>query len=200
MAKVAAVILAAGGSSRFGKPKQLIELRGKTLLRCVLDAAIEASCSPIVIVIGGAMVDVRKELETTITTIVENENWQRGIGTSIRAGVQRVINHSSGVDAIVLLACDQPFVDASVIERLIALREEKQKPIVASSYANTLGVPALFDRSSFQELLALDDKSGAKAIIVSNRERVAKLPFPNGKIDIDTMADWENFVTLSHSE
>src|SRR5712671_3387407 len=112
MAKAAAVILAAGGSSRFGKPKQLIELRGKTLLRRILDAATEAGCSPIVVMIGGAIVGVRKELETTNTAVVENENWQRGIGTSIRAGVQHVIEHTPDVDAIVLLVCDQPFVDA----------------------------------------------------------------------------------------
>jgi len=198
MAKVAAVILAAGGSSRFGKPKQLIELRGKTLLGRILDAATEANCSPIAVVISEAMIEVRK-LETTNATVVENENWQRGIGTSIRAGVQSVINHTPDVDAIVLLVCDQPFVDAFRIKQLIALRAQTVKSIVASSYANTLGVPALFGRSCFPELLALDDESGAKAIILSNPERVAELPFPQGEIDIDTMEDWEEFKTLEPS-
>ena len=198
MAKVAAVILAAGGSSRFGKPKQLIELRGKTLLGRILDAATEANCSPIAVVISDAMIEVRK-LETTNATVVENENWQRGIGTSIRAGVQHVIDHRPDLDAIVLLVCDQPFVDAVRIKQLITLRAQTQKTIVASSYANTLGVPALFDRSCFPELLALDDESGAKAIILSNPERVAELPFPQGEIDIDTMEDWEEFKTLEPS-
>src|SRR5205814_3247144 len=133
MAKVAAVILAAGGSSRFGKPKQLIELRGKTLLGRILDAATEANCSPIAVVISDAMIEVRK-LETTNATIVENENWQRGIGTSIRAGVQHVIDHRPDLDAIVLLVCDQPFVDAVRIKQLITLRAQTQKTIVASSY------------------------------------------------------------------
>jgi molybdenum cofactor cytidylyltransferase len=199
MAKVAAVILAAGGSSRFGKPKQLIELRDKTLLRRILDAAAEANCSPIVVVIGSAMVEVRKELETTIPAVVENENWQRGIGTSIRAGVQHVIDGTSGVDAIVLLVCDQPFVDAALIKQLVRLRAQTKKTIVASSYSETFGVPALFDRSCFPELLALDDESGAKAIILSNPERVAELPFPQGKIDIDTIEDWKTFETLLRS-
>ena len=110
-----------------------------------------------------------------------------------------MINHTPDVDAIVLLVCDQPFVDAFRIKQLIALRVQTEKSIVASSYANTLGVPALFDRSCFRELLALDDESGAKAIILSNPERVAELPFPQGEIDIDTMEDWEEFKTLEPS-
>ena len=199
MAKVAAVILAAGGSSRFGKPKQLIELRGKTLLGRILDSATEANCSPIVVVIGNALLEVRKQLETTNVTIVENENWQRGIGTSIRTGVQYVINHMPATDAIVLLVCDQPFVDAALIKQLIALRAQTQKAIIASNYADTLGVPGLFDRSCFQELLELDDASGAKIIILSNPERVAELLFPEGKIDIDTIEDWKKFETLLRS-
>ena len=90
-----------------------------------------------------------------------------------------------------LLVCDQPAVDARVIQRLIALRETTDKTIVASNYADTLGIPALFSRSVFEELLLLDDKSGAKSIVLRNRERVASLSFPEGQIDIDTWEDWE---------
>jgi molybdenum cofactor cytidylyltransferase len=84
-------------------------------------------------------------------------------------------NCSADIEASVLLVCDQPAVDARVIQRLIALRETTGKSIVASSYADTLGVPALFTRSVFQELLSLEDKAGAKSIILRNRERVASL-------------------------
>jgi molybdenum cofactor cytidylyltransferase len=96
-----------------------------------------------------------------------------------------------------LLTCDQPFLKTDTIERLIATREKTKKVIVASSYSETLGVPALFDRSCFQELLALDDETGAKAIILSNRERVVELLFPEGKIDIDTAADYEKLTAQS---
>src|SRR5947207_15602320 len=113
MAKVAAIILAAGGSSRFGKAKQLLEFEGKTLLHRMVDAATEANCSPIVAVIGAANREVRKELETTNANIVENEDWQRGIGTSVRAGIQRVTDFGPGDDYIVLLFCDQPYYHAS---------------------------------------------------------------------------------------
>ena len=90
-----------------------------------------------------------------------------------------------------LLVCDQPAVDVRVIQRLIALRETTRKSVVASSYADTLGVPTLFTYSVFQELLSLGDKAGAKSIILRSRERVASLSFPEGQIDIDTLKNWE---------
>jgi len=99
-----------------------------------------------------------------------------------------------------LLVCDQPGVNANTIRNLIKLREETKKSIVASRYANTLGVPALFDRSLFGELLSLDNEAGAKSIILRNRECVAQLPFPEGAIDIDTWEDWEKLNESDHTE
>jgi molybdenum cofactor cytidylyltransferase len=188
---IGAVVLAAGESSRFGQPKQLIQFRGKNLVRRIIDAACEAGCLPVVVVIGSDGERVARELEHVGVIGVQNRNWQRGIGSSIRAGVQVLIDNVPDVEAIVLLVCDQPAVDARVIERLISLRETTKKSIVASSYADTLGVPALFDRSLFQELLSLSDEAGAKSIILRNRERVAQFPFPEGRSDIDTLDDWE---------
>src|SRR5438105_3629543 len=157
MPKVAAVILAAGESSRFGQPKQLLQFRGETLLRRIIDAAMDADCTPIVVVVGNPDPQVRQIVAATTAVAVENKNRKRGIGTSIRVGVQRVIDNKEDVDAVVLLVSDQPFVDAGVIKQLIALYDQTKKMIVASSYADTLGVPALFDRSCFRELLVLDD-------------------------------------------
>jgi molybdenum cofactor cytidylyltransferase len=91
----------------------------------------------------------------------------------------------------VLLVCDQPFVNAETIKGLLRLCERTGKPIVALSYSHTLGVPASFDRSLFDELLALKNDSGPKKIILSNRAQVAEFPFPEGKIDIDTINDWK---------
>ena len=191
MPNTGAVILAAGNSSRLGQPKQLLQFRGQTLVRRIVDAACEADCSPIVVVIGSDKDKVARELERTNAVIVENVNWSDGIGTSIRSGVQRSLDVAPNVEAIVLLVCDQPLVDSHTIEQLIALGAKTKKAIVASSYAGTLGVPALFDRSCAEELLRLDDASGAKPIIFSNHDRVAEFPFPEGQIDIDMAADYE---------
>jgi molybdenum cofactor cytidylyltransferase len=197
MQKIGAVILAAGESSRFGRPKQLVQFRGKSLVRRVVDAAKAANCSVIVVVLGSKREQIERELKETDAIVAENRDWRRGIGSSIRVGVESAVNQAPDIEAIVLLTCDQPFVKTHTIERLIAMREKTKKAIVASSYSETLGVPALFDRSCFQELLALDDDTGAKAIILSNRERVAELLFPEGKIDIDTAADYEKLTEQS---
>jgi molybdenum cofactor cytidylyltransferase len=96
----------------------------------------------------------------------------------------------------VLLTCDQPFLNAAIVRELIAAQEETGKPIVASSYANTLGVPALFHRSCFDALLALPDATGAKAFILSRPGEVASIPFGRGEIDIDTPDDLERLTDL----
>ncbi|MGA7275703.1 MAG: nucleotidyltransferase family protein, partial [Candidatus Udaeobacter sp.] len=140
-----AVIVAAGGSSRLGQPKQLLRFRGKSLVQHIVAAARQAGCSPVIVVIGSDSEKVTGELRSTNAVIVENENWQRGIGSSIRAGVQGLIDYAPEIDAIILLVCDQPGVNADTIRNLIKLREEMKKRIVASRYADTLGVPALFD-------------------------------------------------------
>ena len=191
MANIGAVILAAGKSSRLGQPKQLLQFRGQTLVRRIVDAAGGAGCSPIVVVTGSDKDVVARDLEQTRAVIADNVNWNEGIGTSIRIGVRRLIDIAPNVGAIVLLVCDQPLVDSRTIEHLIALGEKMKKAIVASSYARTLGVPALFDRSCAEELLALDDASGAKPVILSNHERVAEFPFSDGQVDIDTAADYD---------
>ena len=195
-ANIAAVILAAGQSLRFGKPKQFLLFRGKTLLQRAIDAANDANCSPIVVVIGCDPGNITLELKATNAMLVHSNNWKRGIGTSIRTGDQFFLDKKADVGAVALLVCDQPFVDAAVIRELIALRRTTGKSIVVSNYANTLGVPALFDRECFSELLALDDNGGAKSVIFSNQERVADFPFPAGAIDVDTVEDWDRLREL----
>jgi molybdenum cofactor cytidylyltransferase len=191
MSNIGAVILAAGKSSRLGQPKQLLQFRGKTLVRRIVDAADEAGCSPLVVVIGSDKGKVARELEQTNAVIVENVNWHTGMGTSIRSGVQHLIEIAPNMEAMMLLVCDQPLVDAHTIEQLIELGAKTERTIVASRYAGTLGVPALFHRSCADELLRLDDASGAKPVILLDRDRVAEFPFPEGKIDIDIAADYD---------
>jgi molybdenum cofactor cytidylyltransferase len=191
MRNVGAIILAAGGSSRFGQAKQLLSFQGESLVRRAVRTALEAGCASVTVVVGGARDRIETELRETPAVIVENPEWQRGLGTSIRCGLRHLLSSRPELDAVVLLACDQPFVDASVITLLIAQRENSRKPIVACNYANTLGIPALFDRSCFESLLALPDDSGAKALIESRSDDVAQIEFEKGAIDIDTPADFE---------
>jgi molybdenum cofactor cytidylyltransferase len=204
MRAIGAVILAAGGSSRLGEPKQLLMFRGETLVCRAVRAAADAGCAPILVVVGESGEEIKLALDIrdprissfsglergtrARPTIIENEEWRRGVGTSIRRGLEELPKF---IEATVLMTCDQPYLDASIVSRLIAALAETGKPIVASTYADTLGVPALFHRSCFDALLALPDATGAKAFILSRRLDVASIPFARGEIDIDTPEDWQ---------
>jgi molybdenum cofactor cytidylyltransferase len=192
MRSVDGIILAAGGSGRFGQPKQILPFQGESLVRRAVRSAIEGGCARVTVVAGDVRALIEAELRETHATVVENPGWQRGLGSSIRCGLLDLRSSSPEPDAVVLLACDQPFVDASVIKSLIAEWENSRKPMVACSYAGTLGIPALFDRSCFEELLSLPDDSGAKALIQSRSADVAQIEFEKGAIDIDTPADFQS--------
>lgn len=189
MRPVAALILAAGASSRFGQPKQLLRLDGESLVRRAAIAAIEGGCAPVAVVVGNLRAQIEAELLGTSAVIVENHEWSRGLGTSIRSGLESLRNGSPDVAAVVLLACDQPLVNSSIIRALIDEQRNSGQPIVASQYAKTIGIPALFDRSCFDALIALPDDLGAKPIIESRAAEVATIAFEGGAIDIDTPAD-----------
>jgi molybdenum cofactor cytidylyltransferase len=154
-------------------------------------AAVAADCGRVAVVVGGERDLIESELRETPAFVIHNPQWERGLGTSICVGLEHLLGAHPKMDAIVLLACDQPFVDAQTISALMTMREDSGQPIVASRYANTLGVPALFDRSCFKALRALPDDSGAKALIESRRGDVAEIAFEQGAIDIDTPADFE---------
>jgi molybdenum cofactor cytidylyltransferase len=194
MSRLGAVILAAGDSSRLGQAKQLLPFRGQTLVRRAVTAATDANCAPVIIVVGNLSAAIRRELDGTSATVVENDDWERGMGTSIRVGIKEL---SDSTEAAVLLTCDQPLVDSAVIAELVQTQKRTGKPIVASSYANTLGIPAIFDRSCFPALLELPDEAGAKSMIVGRREDVASISFEDGGIDIDTPEDFERLLARS---
>ena len=182
--KVGAIVLAAGGSRRFGRPKQLLLYDGETLVRRAARAAL-AVCGPVVVIAGREQEMIGLELLGLPVTIVPNDDWERGIGSSVRCGLE-ALPECDGV----IMTCDQPKVDDCVVHRLISAYEATGKPIVACAYAETLGVPALFARRIFEELRLLSDDQGAKSIILRHRAEVEAIDFPEGAIDIDTPADY----------
>jgi molybdenum cofactor cytidylyltransferase len=189
--KIGAVVLAAGGSARFAKPKQLAIFRGETFVRRIVAAANEAECAPIAVVVGQDAAQITAELAGLPVSVAMHRNWSNGLGSSIAVGLKQALDVAADLDAAILLTCDQPFVNPAALRRLIQLYLENGKPIVASAYAETLGIPALFDRSRFGDLLQLTGDSGAKGIILAQRPDVATFNFPAAAIDINTDADYE---------
>ncbi|HUL61253.1 MAG TPA: nucleotidyltransferase family protein [Anaeromyxobacteraceae bacterium] len=183
-----AVVLAAGGSTRLGRPKQLLVLGGEPLVRRAARAALEAGLSPVVVVVGAAADGVRAAIAGLPVAAVENAGWAEGIGSSIRAGIAALARAGAPAAAVVL--CDQPRLDAAHLARLAATWRAGAA-IAASAYGGARGVPAVFDASVFGELASLAGDRGARAVISRDPARVAEVPFPGGEEDVDRPEDWE---------
>ncbi|NRD60775.1 nucleotidyltransferase family protein [Corallococcus exiguus] len=182
---VAIVLLAAGGSSRLGQPKQLLRHEGVSLVRRAAERALAAS--PVVtVVLGARRDDVAAELDGLAVRCVDNPDWALGQGSSLHAGLRAL---PPGVDGALLMLCDQLRVDAPHLRSLIATFERTRAPIVASTYAGTRGVPALFSRALFPELEALPTSGGARGLIARDPSRVVEVPLPGGEEDVDTAED-----------
>jgi molybdenum cofactor cytidylyltransferase len=189
--EIAAVILAAGASTRMGTPKQLLSWQGRTLLRSVTETAIASHCSPIIIVLGAYIEQIHCEVRDLPVRVVENHEWQMGMGSSIRSGIQALLNQTSAVEAAILLLCDQPFVSPQIIQQLKSIYYSTHQPIIASKYRNIVGVPALFHSTLFPELVGLNQLEGAKTVIQRHINSVSTLDFPQGAMDTDTPKDYQ---------
>ena len=191
VSSIAVVILAAGASTRMGVPKQLLHHRGRTLLRHAIETALGSTCRPVVVVVGANAEQVRPEAEGLPVRIVENPEWPEGLSSSIRAGIAALASEPEPPEAVILTLCDQPFVCSDDIEALVAAYRSAPHPIVASEYAGTLGVPALFAQAVLPELAALRGDAGAKQVIRSHSADVWPVPCPRGACDLDTPGDYE---------
>jgi molybdenum cofactor cytidylyltransferase len=189
-----AVILAAGSSSRMGTPKQTLQFHGNSLLRHATLAALDAGCRPVVVVTGANAELCTRELDGLEVSDAFNPDWETGMASSVRAGIERLLSIDANIGAAVLLLCDQPHVTADVIAGLVAAHEATRKPVIASSYVENFGVPALFDRTLFTELMQLQGMSGAKEIIKRHASDARLIPFPQGSVDVDTPDDFENLI------
>jgi molybdenum cofactor cytidylyltransferase len=188
--EVGIVLLAAGASTRMGRPKQNLIIAGETLLH--RSARIAATCAPTVVVLGANAELLNSELDGLNVFVVFNPNWLQGIATSIGCGLTELETRFPTLEAAVILLCDQPGIDEALIQTLIAQRNIA--PIVTCAYADTLGVPALFSRSLFPELHSLIGDQGAKRVIAAHRSQVEIVPFAAGAFDLDTptdVQDWE---------
>ncbi len=184
---VAGIVLAAGGSSRLGIPKQLFTWRGMPLVRRSVEAATGAGLNPVIVVAGQAIQDIWKAIEGTGATLTENSAWREGQSGSVRVGLQALDGH---VEAAVFLLADMPFVGPNVIAALVNRHRETLAPLVAPWAAGRRANPVLFDRELFGDLLALEgDQGGRRLFDRYSSERVdwdEEITF-----DLDTPEDLE---------
>jgi molybdenum cofactor cytidylyltransferase len=188
----AIIILAAGASARLGRAKQCLAYKGKTLLNHAIYTAVDAAIGPVIVVTGANENDILFKTDTAKFFTVHNPLWKEGMASSIHAGLTAVVQTYPDVDDAILMVCDQPYVDQSLLKQLVHTKATTDKSIVASSYNQTIGVPALFDKRFFPELFSLQGDEGGKKVLFQHAADVSTVPFPEGSIDIDTEADYKS--------
>ena len=188
------VVLAAGNSSRLGEPKQLLQYQDKSLIQHVVEVAIEAIHSPVIVVTGSNSDLIANELNGYTIHSIYNIDWQEGMASSIRSGLKKLIELHEPVQGVVFLVSDQPFVTTQLILNLIDKAESSQKGIIASSYDNIVGTPVLFNQKYFDSLFELTGSEGAKKLLKRFKNDAASVPFPLGGVDIDTQDDYRKLL------
>jgi len=187
--RVAAVVLAAGSSTRMGRNKLLLDLGGETMVRRAVRAAVGAGVDQVVVVLGHDEPRVRAELAGLPCTPVVNPDHAQGAGTSVRTGVRHV---AADADAIVVVLADMPFVTAEMIATLVARYRETAAPLVASHYGEVQAPPTLYDRALFEELLSIPGERCAKQVVRRHEREAAVVAWPETALrDIDVPADYE---------
>lgn len=181
-----AIVLAAGASSRFGSPKQLVRVDGRPLLHAAVSRAVEVAGHAVSVVLGAHAADLAPLLRHSAASIVINRDWSEGMASSIRAGVSRLPGSCGGV---MLVLADQAAVTAEDLRRLATTWRRQTDYVVAAQYGATLGAPAIFPSSYFRDLMELRGDRGAQSLFKRNPDRVIRVPMDSASVDIDTPED-----------
>ena len=189
--QIGIVILAAGGSTKLGSPKQLVQFKGRSLIRRSVETALAANTKAVVVVLGSNGTKIGDEINDLSVEIVVVDDWSVGISSSLKLGLTKLGELHPEIDAALIMLCDQPFVTEETIRALINSYRKGNKPIAACEYDGILGVPALFARELFDELMALEGDAGARVVIRKDPNRVATVAAPEAAFDVDTPVDRE---------
>ena len=187
----AVLIIAAGESKRMGSPKQLLVVEGETLINRIIKIAKKAVNFPTYVILGASAETIHGQLPNIDIHVVQNAHWQEGMASSIRLGLNTAVAQNPNLEGVLIVVCDQPYITESTISDLLQLQKEKDTPMAAAYYNQVMGTPALFHQSIFNDILSLKGDMGAKRIIQSRPEEVAKLHFEKGLLDIDTKEDYQ---------
>ena len=188
-AGVTAVVPAAGGSSRYGRCKQLVEINGSSLVRLAVNKLSGLFPPDKIIVVTGANPEaVARAVNDLPANIVYNEHWQHGLASSLKAGLNSV---APDCRAVMITLCDQTLVTGEHLRQLLDLWNTAPSEIMASAYAGTVGTPVIIPAEFYSQVLALEGDAGAKSILKNNVGRVRTLPIPEAEFDLDVPADLE---------
>ena len=188
--KIGAVVLAAGKASRFGSPKQLLEIGGETLIDRACRTAIEAGCDPVLRVLGAHAEEIlARPCSRRVETLV-HAGWEEGMGSSLAAGVSNLLGREPELEAVVVMLADQPMVTMGLLEEMRSRLSEAS--VVLCDHGDATGPPALFGWQHFGELMELRGDRGAKAVAANHH--AVLVAFEDAAWDIDSPEAWERFL------
>jgi CTP:molybdopterin cytidylyltransferase MocA len=190
-----ALVLAAGGSKRLGRNKQLVEIEGVPLVRRAAAAAFAAGAGRVLVVTGFEAERIGAALAELPVTLVHNPDWERGMGGSLAAGVRAAPEAA----ALMTILADQYAVPLAHLHDLAVEAARARATIVATAYAGTVGAPAVFKAAHFPELLALPPAAGAKHLCAKHADELLAIPCPAAALDLDTPDDLRQIVLSGSS-
>ncbi|MCL7755034.1 nucleotidyltransferase family protein [Polaribacter sp. Z022] len=193
MNSIAVLVLAAGKSSRMKDIKQLLKINNKTLLETALENGKKINPDNVICVLGAHAEKIKKETSTKNITYIFNNNFEKGLSSSIVCGVNYIAKEHSNLTSILILLADQPKIDFQFLNELVSIYQKNTTKIVASSYGDKKGVPAIFPKIYFEKLKLLKGDKGAKEFLNSNNIDIASINSLK-LIDIDTKEDYINFL------
>jgi molybdenum cofactor cytidylyltransferase len=180
------VVLAAGASSRFGSTKQLVRVNGRPLMLTAVSRAVELAGHSVTVVLGAHAGELAPLLRHSPAAVAINRDWTEGIASSIREGVAHA---AATADGVLIALADQAAVTTEDLRRLSGLWRRDPTSIAAAQYAGAVGVPAIFPRWCFRELLELRGDRGAQMLLQRHVDKLMRLPMPSAELDIDRPED-----------
>jgi molybdenum cofactor cytidylyltransferase len=192
---LAAVILAAGGSSRMGQPKQLLKFRGTSLLRRAIDIALAVPTEQVIVVLGHAADQLLPECTATNATVVLNDQWMEGVSTSLRGGLATVSSDARGV---FIYPADMPLVTPEALRELAHRQQVSGRPAAITDAGGVRGVPVFITRSLFPALMIQEGDVGGAQYLRGHPEAVEAVHFDDPDLvrDVDRPEDYARLLEL----
>lgn len=190
-AKLSIIVLAAGGSTRFGALKQLLEYQGRSLLKRAVETALALDAGEILVVHGPKAAKCLREIDGLPVTNLVNEAWETGMASSLKLALDAV---PADTEAVLVLLCDQPLVTAGHLQQMVGTWVSRPDRIVAAEYAGTVGVPAIIPKQRFPDLRRISGDTGARKVLADFSGGLTAVPLPEAVFDIDTEQDFTELL------
>lgn len=193
MENIAVLVLAAGKSSRMESIKQLEKINQKTLLDITLEKITDIFSDDIFCILGANADKVKQEIVTKNINFINNTNFEKGLSSSIVAGIHHFKENKLYFESVFIILADQPAIEISYLKSMVFLSEENKHKIIASNYGAFFGVPAIIPRKYFNDLLLIEADKGAKEFINHHKKAVLCTKLPTNLLDLDTQEDLNQY-------